>query len=214
MLNNTMWITSLYIKTIISNEKFGEIMFIVIVILWYASSIVFLLKMQTDTTTDMFDNSTKRSTRLFVQSLRDQTNNTEVLKELVDKQKRDKLWDIYLGDSRDKVMRAESRRIRNIEKQLATVDPYRRDSVQRILDDSFIQDLDSDLGSVNTDSSSSNTRVRTRRRSSIDHQILEQWKLLANELKPHEYWPWAIQRLFIRRHLRRQRCATHSGSTT
>ncbi len=133
------------------------------------------------------------------------------LEELVDKQKRDKLWDIYLGtsgDMNDKITRAERLRIRNIEKRLATLNEERRDSNQRNFDDNFRMRSNSDLSSSVTDLSSLNTRLRTRRRSSLDYKILEEWKVLANELKAHKNWPWAIQKLLIRRHLRRQRHAT------
>ncbi len=131
------------------------------------------------------------------------------LEELVDKHKREKLWDIYLGtsgDMNDKINRAEILRIRHIEKQLAMLNKYRRD--REIEDENFLTHSNSELASSVTDLSSSNSRLRTRRRSSSDHQILEEWKILADELKTHENWPWAIQKLLIRRHLRRQRRLT------
>ncbi|CAF4562237.1 unnamed protein product, partial [Rotaria sp. Silwood2] len=52
----------------------------------------------------------------------------------------------------------------------------------------------------------------TRRRSSLDYKILEEWKGLSDELKANENWPWAIQKLIIRRYLRRQRHASECGS--
>ncbi|CAF4753449.1 unnamed protein product, partial [Rotaria magnacalcarata] len=47
------------------------------------------------------DESTTRSTKLFEHSFRDLTNNKEILEQLANKEKRDKLWDIYLGTSGD-----------------------------------------------------------------------------------------------------------------
>jgi hypothetical protein len=125
----------------------------------------------------------------------------------VDKQKRDKLWDIYLGtsgDMHDKITRAEILRIRHIQKRLASLNEDRRSS----LDDNCLLRSHSDLWSSAVDISSSTSRLRTRRRSSLDQKILEEWKILANELKTHENWPWKIQKLLIRRHLRRQRHTT------
>ena len=129
----------------------------------------------------------------------------------MDKQKRDKLWDIYLGtsgDMNDKITRAEVNRIRHIQKRLASLDEDRRGS----LDDDYSVRSHCNLWSSAVDVSSSTSRLRTRRRSSLDQRILEEWKTLANELKTHENWPWPIQRLFIRRHLRRQRFASECRS--
>ncbi|CAF0997677.1 unnamed protein product [Adineta steineri] len=89
----------------------------------------------------MFRNdSTKGPTKNFVRSLRDQSNNTEILKELVDKQKRDKLWDIYLGTKEN-----VDDRIAHTEKQLSLRNEDRRDSFQRTLDDSYIRYTNSNL---------------------------------------------------------------------
>ena len=55
------------------------------------------------------------------------------LEELVDKHKRDKLWDIYLGtsgDMNDKLSHDETLRILNIEQQLATINDHRRGNNQ------------------------------------------------------------------------------------
>ena len=112
----------------------------------------------------------------------------------------------------DKITHAETLRIRNIEKQLATINNYRRDCNPRSLDDSSIPCSHSDAWSSVADLSSLNARLRTRRRSSSDHRILTEWRILADELKAHENWPWAIQKLLIRRHLRRQRLASECQS--
>jgi hypothetical protein len=45
--------------------------------------------------------------------------------------------------------------------------------------------------------------TRTRRRPSLDQQIIEQWKLLVDQSKSHEHMPWPIRKLLIRRHFRR-----------
>jgi hypothetical protein len=46
-------------------------------------------------------------------------------------------------------------------------------------------------------------RIRIRRRSSLDQQIIERWKVLVEQCKTHEQLPWKIQKLIIRRHFRR-----------
>ncbi|CAF1191205.1 unnamed protein product, partial [Rotaria sordida] len=156
--------------------------------------------MQMETSDETLEESINSSTKLFVQNFRDQNNNKQILEELVNKQKRDKLWDIYLGtsgDMNDKIIRADIVRIRNIEKQLANMNEYHRNN--------------NEWSSV-TDLSILSSRLRTRHRSSLDHKILEEWKMLADELKTHENWPWTIQKLIIRRHLRRQRHASEGGS--
>ncbi|CAF1136731.1 unnamed protein product [Rotaria sordida] len=158
--------------------------------------------MQMETSDETLEESINSSTKLFVQNFRDQNNNKQILEELVNKQKRDKLWDIYLGtsgDMNDKIIRADIVRIRNIEKQLANMNEYHRNN--------------NEWSSV-TDLSILSSRLRTRHRSSLDHKILEEWKVLADELKTHENWPWTIQKLIIRRHLRRQRHASEGGSVS
>ncbi|CAF1204302.1 unnamed protein product [Rotaria sordida] len=158
--------------------------------------------MQMETSDETLEESINSSTKLFVQNFRDQNNNKQILEELVNKQKRDKLWDIYLGtsgDMNDKIIRADIVRIRNIEKQLANMNEYHRNN--------------NEWSSV-TDLSILSSRLRTRHRSSLDHKILEEWKMLADELKTHENWPWTIQKLIIRRHLRRQRHASEGGSVS
>ncbi len=53
------------------------------------------------------------------------------------------------------------------------------------------------------DLSAIENRVRVRRRSSLDQQIIERWKVLVEQCKTHEQLPWKIQKLMIRRHFRR-----------
>ncbi len=95
------------------------------------------------------------------------------------------------GDMNDKITRAETLRIRNIQQQLAAINE----------DNSF----DHNVASSVPDISSFQSRVRVRRQSSMDQQILEEWKTAVGGLKVGENWPWVVQRLLIRRHLRRQR---------
>ncbi|CAF4052939.1 unnamed protein product, partial [Rotaria sp. Silwood2] len=115
MLNNTTSILNQYIESVnqstVTNDSLGAIIFIIIVLCFYSSSFVFLLGMQMQTSAESLDESINPPTKLFVQSFRDLSNNKEILEELVNKQNRDKLWDIYLGTSRDmndKIIRAET----------------------------------------------------------------------------------------------------------
>ncbi|CAM4755023.1 unnamed protein product [Rotaria magnacalcarata] len=213
MLTNITSIINQYIesvnRTLVTNDLNGAIIFIVVVLVWYSSSIVFLLGMQMKTSKETPDESTTRSTKLFEHSFRDLTNNKEILEQLANKEKRDKLWDIYLGtsgDMHDKIIRADTARIRNIEKQLATLDESCRDD--------FIYFPRQNLEEWSSDTSLTrlNSRQRPRRRSSLDYQILEEWKTLSDELKTHENWPWAIRKLIIRRNLRRQQHISECGS--
>jgi hypothetical protein len=75
-MNNTTLILN---QTIDTNNSLGAIIFIIIVLLWYSSSIVFLLGMQIGTSNKSSDDSIKHPSQLFDQSLRDQTNNKEIL---------------------------------------------------------------------------------------------------------------------------------------
>jgi len=49
---------------------------------------------------ETIDDSARRRAKLFIQTLRDQTQTKQILEELVDKQKRDKLWKIYLDKTK------------------------------------------------------------------------------------------------------------------
>lgn len=111
---------------------------------------------------------------------------------------------------KDELIQAETVRIRHIEKTLANLNTHRRGSSDPMpVDDrsSSVQSPSNPWSSV-VDVSSTMPPLRPRRRSSLDNQILVEWKQLADELRAHENWPWAIQKLFIRRHLRRQRQTT------
>jgi len=55
------------------------------------------------------------------------------------------------------------------------------------------------------DITAAENRLRVRRQSPMDQQILEEWKETIDGLNLHENLPWTAQRLLIQRHLRRQR---------
>ena len=227
MVNNTTLI-GLDPRQSVTDESIGAMIFIVVVLIWYSSSIVFLMVMQIGRSNGILDHRTDRSSKLFVQNFRDQNNHKEILgkvmlmtewrrisflslEQLVDKQKRDKLWDIYLGTSpemREKLTHAETLRIRHIEKTLANMNTNRRGSDPIPLDHGSPVSAPVNPWSSVVNVSSTSPQLRPRRRSSLDRKILEDWKRLADELRLHESWPWTIQKLFIRRHLRRQRHAT------
>ncbi|CAF4565590.1 unnamed protein product [Rotaria socialis] len=151
MFTNITSIISHYIesvnRTLVTNDLNGAIIFIIVVLVWYSSSIVFLLGMQMKTSKETSDELTNRSTKLFEHSFRDLTNNKEILE-----------W------------------------------------------------------SSDTSLTRLNSRRRPRRRSSLDYQILDEWKILSDELKTHENWPWAIRKLIIRRNLRRHQHTSECGS--
>jgi hypothetical protein len=75
MVNNTASVLNQYT----TNDSVGAIIFIIFVLLWYSSSIVFLLGMQMRTSDEIVEDSPKRPSKLFVQSLRVQSNNEEIL---------------------------------------------------------------------------------------------------------------------------------------
>jgi len=127
------------------------------------------------------------------------------LGELVDVENRNRLWNIYIGQSEDmneRINQAETGRIRNIQRQLAVIDQYQEDN-------EFLYGSHEDISYRSSVPSLAPT-PRIRRSSSVDRQILEEWKVLAEELKTHEHWPRGIQKLFIHRHLKRRRRATES----
>ena len=71
--------TSLSIQPPVANTSTTAIIFIIVVLLWYSSSIVFLLGMQIGTSSEVFEDSIKRRSRLFVQNFRDESTNNEIL---------------------------------------------------------------------------------------------------------------------------------------
>ena len=126
------------------------------------------------------------------------------LEELVDKQKRDRLWDIYLGttcDSKDRLTRVESSRIRRIEKQLATMKRNHRLTQDNLFPES--SPAPSTEERPESRRMPSITSSILRRRSSFDQQTLEQWKQLATQTTTSEQLPSAIRRVMMRRSFRR-----------
>jgi len=83
MVNNTTSILTQFIDLVnertTTNESIGAIIFIIFVLLWYSSSIVFLLGMQIGRASEILEDSQKGPSKLFVQSLRNQSNNKEIL---------------------------------------------------------------------------------------------------------------------------------------
>ncbi|CAF1319312.1 unnamed protein product [Adineta steineri] len=185
----------------------GAAIFIVVVLSWYAIGIVCMLGMQIRARADTIEECARRRTKLFIQTLRDQTQTKEILEELVDKQKRDKLWDIYLGKTtNDKLRRADTRRIRNIKKQLAVINRdriYMNDTIVTPVVNNFIRRTSDPQAIMIPNLSLIENQPRIRRRSSLDLQIIERWKSLANQSKTHEQLPWSIRKLLISRHFRR-----------
>ena len=106
-----------------------------------------------------------------------------VVEELVDKEKRDKLWEIYFERTNEKFLPEENLRIRNIERRLANIN---RNLILPI-----------------HQSTTRDIPLRLRRRSSFDQQILERWKMLVEQCKTSEQLPWKLQKLIIRRRFRR-----------
>ena len=131
------------------------------------------------------------------------------LEELVDKQKRARLWNIYLGSKsppKEKITRAETVRIRHIEKQLATMNRNRRltnETLFPLENEIRYHRSRSDSRQTMTISSTTERPLTLRRRSSLDQQTLERWKALANQSKTQEQMPWNIRKLMISRYFRR-----------
>jgi hypothetical protein len=128
--------------------------------------------------------------------------------ELVDKEKRIKLWDIYLGASGemdDRATQADTLRVQNMQRKLAILKKEKQHDDGEIEIVNENNSLQSKVGSSLPDLSSINNQLRVRRQLSTEQQIHEQWQMAMIDLKVNENWPWAIQKLFIRRHLRRRR---------
>ena len=74
MVNNTTSV-SLGNEQTVTDDSLKAIVFIVFVLLWYSSSILFLMIMQIGRSNEDIDDRSK----LFVENLRSQSNNTEIL---------------------------------------------------------------------------------------------------------------------------------------
>ncbi|CAF1094107.1 unnamed protein product [Adineta ricciae] len=182
-------------KNDIAYDSTGEILFIIAVLIWYSLGMVCMLGMQIKARDETVEDCARRRAKALLETLHDQTHTKQILEELVDKQKRDRLWDIYLGTSEnnsEKVIQDDLLRIRNIEKQLAAINQNRIFANESLISSTIFSDI-----IVNEN------RVRVRRRSSLDQQIIERWKILVEQCRKHEQLPWSIQKLMIRRHFRR-----------
>jgi hypothetical protein len=200
----------------------GAILFIIVVLFWYSMCMVCMLGMQIKARDETIEDCARRRAKLLIENLRDQTHTKQILginyktkiyylilfffgfsEELVDKQKRDRLWNIYLDrtDDNDKLIRADIVRIRNIEKQLAIIN-QNRIFINESLITNYCTRSDSQ-STISPDVSFIENRARVRRRSSLDQQIIERWKCLVEQCKTHQQLPWKIQKLMIRRHFRR-----------
>ncbi|CAF1428065.1 unnamed protein product [Adineta steineri] len=189
--------------TPVAYDTTGAILFIIVVLFWYSMGIICMLGMQIKARNETVEDYARRRAKLLIETLRDQTHTKQILEELVDKQKRDKLWDIYLGTSdnnNDKLIRAEVLRIRNIEKQLAVINKNHLCMNESLMFSTKHSDSQS---MISSDLTSTENRVRIRRRSSLDQQIIERWKNIVEQCIKHEQLPWTIQKLMIRRHFRR-----------
>ncbi|CAF1290873.1 unnamed protein product [Adineta steineri] len=201
--------TTIIESTLNSYDNSGAMMYIIVVLLWYSIGIIFMLGMQMRARSEAIEESARRRTKLLIRNLRDHTTTKEILEELVDKQKRARLWDIYLGTTtnpKDKLNRAETVRIRNIEKQLATMNRNRRLTNDTVLlgeEEVRYFRSRSDSRQIIQESSTVETASTLRRRSSLDQQTLERWKALTNQSKTHEQMPWTIRKLMIGRYFRR-----------
>ncbi|CAF4741091.1 unnamed protein product [Rotaria sp. Silwood1] len=204
-------------ETIGSNyDDSGAMIYIVTVLLWYSIGIIFMLAMQMKARSEITEESARRRTKLLIRNLRDHTNTKEILgnwntwehEELVDKEKRARLWEIYLGTKdhiRDK-LNTETARIRNMEKRLATIKGVHRSTDETLLlagKEKFYYRSRSYSRQIPTQLSTIQEPSTLRRRSSLDQQTLERWKALANQSKTHEQMPWSIRKLLIRKYFRR-----------
>ena len=135
--------------------------------------------------------------------------------ELANKEKRDQLWKIYFGEGKsinEQVRRAEIFRVRNIECQVSmnATDDETSKTVASSVNHSSIIYLEDSHRSTMTDYSLFMSNQRLRRRSSIDYQIINEWKAVSDQLKKHDVWPWMIRRRLIRQHLKRRRFQSES----
>lgn len=107
------------------------------------------------------------------------------LETLVDKENREKLWKIYFGklNPGDYIKQAEQRRIKNIQKQLSIINRK-----QILLNDTTST---STISKINLRRYSScietYSHTENRRRSSLDLQMIERWKSIADKTPNRPY---------------------------
>ncbi|CAF3591842.1 unnamed protein product [Rotaria sp. Silwood1] len=196
-------ITTTVATSVTNYETNGAIMYIIIVLLWYSVGIVFMLGMQMSNRSEETEGSVKRRTRSFIRNINDHNTKKEILEELVDKQNRDRLWDIYLGttlNTKDCLTRAETVRIRHIKKKLATIKRSHHliyDTLLPSTNDIRYVRSRSDYP-LDTSQLSSEVTSSYRRRSSLDQQSLDRLKEMTNKSKFYDQLPWTIRKLMIR----------------
>lgn len=130
--------------------------------------------------------------------------------ELVDKQKRDKLWDIYLGKTeskKEKLKRAEHLRIQNIQKQLADINRNRlimNDTVVTPTTKYIIRRSVSESRSTFVSHLTAFEKISSiRRRSSFDEQTIGRWKTIANSSKTIDQCSSETRKRNLARYFRR-----------
>ncbi|CAF0927491.1 unnamed protein product [Rotaria sordida] len=208
-MNNTTLISlqeNIQMKLTDTYDTSGAIIFIVGVLVWYSLGVVCLLRMQTISSSVVIENSSKHSTKLFNRSFREKRDRKIILEELVDKENRDKLWDIYFGTSDDmnnKIIHKEPFRIRNIQRRLEMIDKDNQDDNERIQFSQGHKDPDSKYFSLSRNKSSSDRRLYVKHHSLVDRQTLEEWEKNVDSVKISENYSLTIPRLFTRRHSRR-----------
>ncbi|CAF1035348.1 unnamed protein product [Rotaria magnacalcarata] len=224
VVETTATTISTAVATSAGYDNTGAMIYIIIVLLWYSIGIIFMLGMQMKARSEIIEEAARRRTKRLIRNLRDQTNTKEILEELADKQKRARLWEIYLGtkdERKTKLTEAETVRIRHIEKQLATLKRDRRLTNEAL----FASEAEKAFFRSRSDARQMTAKLSTieepsllRRRSSFDPQTLERWKALANQSKSHEQMPWNTRKLVIRRYFRRltgrPSSTTHQDSET
>lgn len=108
----------------------------------------------------------------------------------------------------ERMNQADTLRVRHIQRQLAMIAKNTRN--EDLHNERIESIADENLTDSNIESSISNIpeidcRLRVRRQSETNQEILEQWQTAVKDLKMMDKMPWAVQKLLIKRQLRRQR---------
>ncbi|CAF2161633.1 unnamed protein product [Rotaria magnacalcarata] len=183
--NKPLELTNIY-------DSSDAIAYIIVVIFWYSSCILFLLRMQMIPSAGVVEHSSKYSNSLLDRRLH----------ELADKERRDKLWDIYFNRSKNtnnKLTRGEPCRIRNIQRRLATIDQCDQDFNERVQFFHKRNSLAAQYTSSNRSKSRMEKRSDTRHRSCIDPRSFEERRNTIDNFKLDEKYPRAVQKLVKRR---------------
>jgi hypothetical protein len=108
--------------------------------------------------------------------------------------------------TKDKLTRAETVRIRHIEKQLATINRNRRLTNETLFpreDEIHYYRSRSDSRQITRELSRNEVPSTLRRRSSFDQQTLERLKVLSNQSNTPEQMSWTIRKLRIQKYFHR-----------